>query len=110
MIEPYQFKAKVVRVVDGDTVIMLVDQGLRLFQELSLRMEGINAPERNAAGGTAATEHLRSLLPVGKQCVIETHKNPTDKYGRWLATIYVEGQNVNLVMVEDGHAVPYLIA
>lgn len=101
----YDFSAKVIRVVDGDTVILLVDLGLRLYHEISVRMEGINAPERYAVGGPESTAYLRTLLPVGQQVRIETYKNPTDKYGRWLAKIFIADKNINLAMVEAGHAV-----
>lgn len=105
----FEYKATVVRVVDGDTVIMLIDLGLRIFHEVPVRLEGINAPERNAPDGTAATEHLRLLLPVGEQTRIQTYKNPTDKYGRWLARVFVYGVDINKLMVSDGHAVEYLV-
>lgn len=107
MIELFTFRAKVVRVVDGDTVDMIVDLGFRISVEIRLRLLGINAPERNAPGGTAATEYLKSLLPVGQQTLIETYKNPTDKYGRWLATIYVDNINANEAMLSSGNAVFY---
>lgn len=107
MLDVFTFRAKVVRVVDGDTVDMTVDLGFRISQEIRLRLLGINAPERNAPGGTEATNYLKLLLPIGQQTMIETFKNPTDKYGRWLASIYVNGENINDNMISSGHAVYY---
>lgn len=95
------------RVVDGDTVVVDVDLGFRLRQEMVVRLAGIDAPETRAAGpeGEAAAEHLRSLLPVGSTVFARTEK-PRDRYGRWLAWLRRTpfGVSVNSAMVEAGHA------
>ena len=105
----YQYKAIVQKVVDGDTITALVDCGFRIKHQISLRLFGINAPERNTLGGSNSTAYLKEKLPIGREIVIETFKNPTDKYGRWLATIYLDGADLNKMMVADGHAVNYTI-
>lgn len=109
MTEPlpvYRYEAVVIRVVDGDTVDLSVDLGLRVRTTDRFRLYGINAPERWETGvGTAATNHLRELLSTGDTIIVDTHRDAKDKYGRWLATIYVGETNINEQMVLDGHAV-----
>jgi micrococcal nuclease len=105
----YEYKAKLIRVVDGDTVCLHVDLGFRLYAELDFRLAGINAPEltgpkADVAAATRAKQYLESLL-VG-QLTITTDR--PDKYGRWLVTIYVPtGESANQLMVSSGNAVVY---
>jgi micrococcal nuclease len=104
----YKYKATVQRVVDGDTIDFLVGLGFRINYDVRVRLIGINAPERNALGGSEATDYLKAKLPIGKEVFIETFKNPTDKYGRWLATIYLDEVNLNQLIIADGHAIPFM--
>ena len=104
--ELYHYMAEVLRVVDGDTVDFRVDQGLHTFRDIRARLRGINAPERNAPGGSASTAFLATLLPQGSSYIIRTYKDPTDKYGRWIADVFsASGATVSALMVGAGHAV-----
>ena len=98
----YRYNAKNIRVVDGDTVEAEVDLGFRVFRKDIFRLAGINAPERSK--GQPAIDFLTSALKTNN-VVIESRKS--EKYGRWLATIYADGVNVNQALVDMGHAVPY---
>lgn len=100
--------AKVVRVVDGDNVVLNVDQDFRTWHESSFRLYGIDAPETSEPGqlGEEARTWLRSRLPIGTKVVIKTFKNP-EKYGRWLAVIFHGDVNINDQLVELGFAEPY---
>lgn len=105
----YHYSATVLRVVDGDTVDVRLDLGLDTYRNERLRLYGIDAPESHTATrveGDAATAHLVGLLLREGAIVVRTHKDQTDKYGRYMATIYAEdGTNINQQMVADGHAV-----
>jgi micrococcal nuclease len=105
----YQYSAVVLAVIDGDTVDLDCDLGFDIRRKDRIRLYGINAPERNAPGGPEATAALRSMLPVGAAVVLDTYKDKTEKYGRYLGTISVGSPAVivNDQMVADGHAVPY---
>ena len=86
----YQYKAKVTKVVDGDTVYVEADLGFFIKTHLKLRLAGINAPEirgEERPKGLEATEYLKKLLG-DREVIIETEK--TGKYGRWIAKIYLE--------------------
>ena len=106
----YHYNATVVRVIDGDTVALNVDLGFRTWHESPFRLYGIDAPEVGAAGteGEEARVFLRDLLPPGQRVVAQTQRS-ADKYGRWLATVWVAGDelSVNERMVDAGHARPY---
>jgi endonuclease YncB( thermonuclease family) len=94
----------VVRIADGDTVTVLDSSTV----QHKIRLWGIDAPEighgRRRAGqpyGTKAKDALGDKIH-GKQVSVETHG--TDKYGRTLGTIFVDGRNVNQEMVAEGFA------
>jgi micrococcal nuclease len=114
----YTYPAKLVRVVDGDTVVMTVDLGFSVSVEVEFRLFGINAPETKGAtkaAGLAAKDHLIDLMSRGR-CVITSVKPPRqDKYGRWLAHVAIELPDgtsflVSDRMVSDGHAVTYVVS
>lgn len=83
---------KVVRVVDGDTVVV---------GDHRIRLTGIDAPETIQAHGKEASEYLRGLIR-GKTVIVVSSKK--DRYGRILGKIILGGIDVNLVMVKEGHA------
>ncbi len=104
----YQYRATVVRVVDGDTVDLAVDLGFRVTFTDRFRLYGIDAPEIRYPtydAGKAAWLWLTELLPPGTAVTVDTYKQATDKYGRWLATLHLGAVDVNAALVTAGHAV-----
>lgn len=93
-------EAKVLKVLDGDTVIVE-----RAFRKVKVRLDSIDCPEDGQAWGDSATHGLVKLIG-GKTVNLEVHG--LDTYGRTLATIYVKQerkwQNVNERMITLGHA------
>ena len=103
----YEYKARVVRWIDGDTVDLNVDLGFRLTMADRFRLTGIDTPERGKAGYDTARQRAERLAPVGSDVLVRTFK--ADKYGRWLATIWSDvGPTVNSALIEEGLAKPYL--
>lgn len=109
----YHYAAKLIRVIDGDTIAVELDLGFDTFNKIKIRMKGINAPELSTPAGIEAKAFLEKLLD-GKSLEVETSKaSPHDKYaGRWNATVWASelGKsqvNVNLAMVDSGQAVKY---
>jgi micrococcal nuclease len=109
----YTYKAHISSVYDGDTVTAIIDCGFNISKMEKLRLFGINAPEMRGekkAEGKKSRDFLRSLI-LGKEVTIKTRKDKKGKYGRYIATIFVEGDdslvmlNVNESMVSMGHAV-----
>ncbi len=92
-------EGKVVRIVDGDTLVLLVDE-----KQHKIRLSDIDTPERKQPFGTKAKQAL-SDLAFGKQArVIELTK---DRYGRIVGRVYVDGVDVNRELVTQGYAWVY---
>lgn len=107
--EPYVYKADIVSVFDGDTCTAIVDLGMRVSVEITIRLAKINAPEVRGANrlkGIEARDFLRSKVLM-KSVLIKTYKDKTEKFGRWLADIWLDGVNINQLMIQEGHAVVY---
>ena len=113
--ELYEYRARILRVIDGDTVQLDVDLGFDVRQRMTVRLYGINAPEMNTPEGKVAKMHLAMLILEGMELELHTLKDKREKYGRYLAVLMLrvpgtDGRtNVNQMMVEDGHAVPYMV-
>jgi micrococcal nuclease len=88
-------------VVDGDTVRVRPLQG---GKPVSIRVDGIDAPEICQSGGDAARDALKRRV-LGLQVVIEGKSR--DDYGRLLARIMLDGDDVGARMVKGGHAWSY---
>ena len=89
--------AKVIRVIDGDTIYVR-DYDNKTHK---IRLAGIDAPEMSQPYGKESRSHLLGLL-YGKEVFIEAKKN--DRYGRIIGTAYYDGIDVNLVQVKVGMA------
>jgi micrococcal nuclease len=112
----YQYRAKVVRIVDGDTIDVDLDLGFEIHYKVRIRFLGINAPESRTrdleekALGLAAKDFVSRWLleSAGNHPVIETSLDKKGKYGRVLGRILNdEGVCLNDVLIEEGHATPY---
>jgi len=93
------YRAKVIRVVDGDTVDFDVDLGFYISIRIRTRLVGVDTPERGHQDFAKATNILIDLLNEQKDeeeyVMIQTGK--TGKYGRWLVDI--PGVNESLAKV-----------
>ena len=120
----YEYKAVVDRVVDGDTIDVIIDLGFSVWKKMRVRMEGINTPESRTRDleekkrGLAAKDRLKSILEFNNnKCILKV--SGVGKYGRALATVLVESLSplngkdgitlidVNKQLIEEGHAVEY---
>lgn len=107
----------VIRWVDGDTVDLRVssvhDFGFRFRYGFTFddrfRLFGVDTPERGRPGWAEATAECERLAPAGSLVFLRTYKDSRDKYGRWLAEIFLpDGSSLNAALVAGGFAVPYL--
>lgn len=102
----YEYKATVLKIVDGDTADFELDLGFDVRIVQRVRMAGLNAPEHNTATGQESITWMRQRLPLGKQITLRSDKpSKGDKFGRYLATIIDEIGNVNEALIASGHAV-----
>lgn len=120
-----RYSCIVLRVYDGDTFKCRLDGG----KEIKVRLIGVDTPEssknikayRDAERsktdiekivqmGQAAKEFVKGILKKGTQVVLETDVQPTDKYGRILAYVYLpDGKMLNMLLIEEGFATVYTI-
>ena len=93
----YEYRAKLKRVVDGDTVDFIVDLGFNIQTKIRSRLLGVNTPERGHPDWKKATTECARLLSVvantkGSEFASAEHwvtirTSKTGKYGRWLVEI-----------------------
>ena len=106
----YNYKAHIKEVYDGDTVTAVVDLGFLHYQEMRLRLYGIDTPEIRGAereAGLVVRDIVREMI-LDKEVEIHSYKDKQGKFGRYLATILIDGLNLNDWLVENGHAKVYL--
>jgi endonuclease YncB( thermonuclease family) len=108
----YLYNASVLKVIDGDTIDFNVDLGFKVHLKIRTRLLGVNAYEVNDTRGVAARDWVRAEFPIGKELVIETFKEPGDKYGRWLAIVPAPINDLGCVTLNDlliakQYGVPY---
>lgn len=101
LLGPYE----VVRIVDGDTIIVELDGG-----EEKLRMIGVDTPEsvhndleKNVPYGKVSSDYTKDMLE-GREVWLEMDVEERDRYGRLLAYVYLDGEMFNRMLLEEGHA------
>lgn len=100
--------AVVKRVVDGDTIDVLIDPGWNEYPYRTIRYRGIDAPElrgEEREAGLAARAYLGRLLPVGTQVLlVDTSKDP-ETFGRYVARVVraADGVDTGQAMRDAGH-------
>tara|TARA_R110000751_G_scaffold287570_1_gene392352 strand:- start:32 stop:460 length:429 start_codon:yes stop_codon:yes gene_type:complete len=110
----YEYSCTVERVVDGDTIDVVLDLGFDILYKSRVRLYGIDTPEsrtRNLdekARGKMAGAFLKDAIEEGTKVVIQTEvKDSRGKYGRVLGNVVVDGVNINKKMIESYLAVAY---
>jgi len=110
----YEYACKVERVVDGDTVDVVLDLGFDILYKCRVRLYGIDTPEsrtRNKdekARGKMAGAFLKEAIDNGNKVVIQTKlKDSRGKFGRVLGDVVVDGININQSMIDNYHAAAY---
>ena len=114
----YEYRAKINRVVDGDTVDVDIELGFGIvLSDERVRIMGIDTPESRTRDlvekkfGLASKSRLKELL--GKTSILKTEINKDGedmkgKFGRVLGDFITEdGRLVTEIMAEEGHCVPY---
>lgn len=93
-------QGSIVEVSDGDTVTLLTAQK----QQVKIRVQGIDAPERSQAFGNVARQAMAKAV---FQKDVEAQCSSTDRYGRKICVIYVNGMDAGLHLVSQGLAWHY---
>jgi micrococcal nuclease len=115
----YEYKCKVLRVVDGDTVDVDIDLGFGMWMHKErVRMMGIDTPESRTrdkvekAFGLASKARLKELLPIGSMSVLKTEidrsgEDKKGKFGRILGDFITDDKRCTDILIEEGYAVAY---
>ena len=119
-IDKYNYRAKLVRVVDGDTVDALIDVGFDIWFKKRIRFKGVDTWESRTRNleekklGLAAKARTKELLEKisSKSGYFRIKSYGTGKYGRVLADIYIQDVDgnhiwVNKTLIHEGHAYVY---
>lgn len=104
----YRYRAKLDRLIDGDTAVFMVDLGFKCFAAITCRVRGVNAPEVTGASkleGLAAKAYSYQLL-AGKDLIIESYRDQMS-FARWICDVYVDGSLWADRLIEAGHGVAY---
>lgn len=105
--------AEVRRVIDGDTIEVMVDMGFKRYSIERLRLLGVDTPEMRGDQrelGLLSKMFVEDKFLNNKNIVIQSEKG--DAFGRWLADVYYTDNNgqqiyLNNELIEKGFAVPY---
>ena len=115
----YEYRAKVIKVIDGDTVDVDIDLGFGVWlEDERVRIMGIDTPESRTRDkvekkfGLAAKARLKELLgatPILKTQVGKGGEDMKGKFGRILGDFLTEdGKKCGELLVKEGHAVKYM--
>ena len=106
----YIYNAVITRVVDGDTVDASVDLGFTVHVDVRFRLNGINTQELRDSDpikSEAAQKAKKFVIDMCLNRAVTLRSYKTDKYGRWLADIYIDGVSINRRLLDENLAVVY---
>ena len=98
----YQYRATILRVVDGDTLDVSIDLGFNIFHKLRIRLKGVDCPELRTEEGKAAKAFVETWLE-GLPVTIVTYKDEQEKYGRYLAKVLTAKGDLVNDLIAAGH-------
>jgi micrococcal nuclease len=108
----YEYKATIVKVVDGDTVDVDIDLGFDTWlHNQRIRLYGVDTPEcrtrnkQEKAHGLLAKAYVQKTLIVGRTYALTTKEK--GKFGRYLGEIKVGRETINQILIKERLAVPY---
>ena len=110
----HEYKAKVTKVVDGDTIKCDIDLGFDIvMSNQTIRLYGIDTPESRTRDleekfyGNLSKDFINDYCPKGSYITLRTHLDEKGKFGRILGELIVNKVNLNEQMIENSLAVEY---
>lgn len=107
----YTYNATIIKIVDGDTIDAQIDLGFGILTNIRFRLEGIDTAELRSSD--PATRELalkaKTFISYYLNQKVQIRSLKTEKYGRWLAEVYVDGtaRTINQMLIENNLASPY---
>jgi micrococcal nuclease len=110
----YQYKAKLIRIIDGDTIEAVIDLGFEIGTRKTIRLYGINAPETRGVleeekkAGIKCKDRLEALLEASKG-EFKLISHGVGKFGRCLGELFVKNEEISLnqQLINEGLAKKY---
>lgn len=101
-----EHEAEIVRVVDGDTIVVNTKDGVEERVRLLLidTPESVHPTEPEQLFGKESSDYAKEILREGDVVELEVGESPRDRYGRLLAYVWIDGVNFNQLMIERGYA------
>ena len=114
----YEYRCKIVKIIDGDTVDVDIDLGFGVWMHKErVRLYGIDTPESRTRDldekkyGLIAKDMITKFMPIGSTQTLITQKDKSGKYGRILGKFKVNDGNYDIIlndwMITNHHAVAY---
>ena len=116
----YEYRCKILRVVDGDSVDVDIDLGFGVWMHKErIRLDGIDTPESRTRDleekkyGLIAKQKIKDFMPVGSMQTLVTTKDKAGKFGRILGKFVIYDKKtdsqmtINDWMIREHHAVAY---
>lgn len=96
----YTYKVKeIVKIYDGDTITVVLDLGMKMYVQKTIRLYGIDTPEirgEERPEGLVSREWLVEKLNKAEDVYITTHRDKSGKYGRLLGSVYINEEIISL--------------
>lgn len=106
--EPRTYRGRLHRVIDGDTIAVMIDHGFDIFSIQSFRVRGVDCPEMR--GGTKETRKAAKVAKLftlewcdGHELTIRT--TGSRSFTRWVADIERDGQSLAAAIIESGNGI-----
>jgi len=114
----YEYRCKIVKIIDGDTVDVDIDLGFGVWMHKErIRLYGIDTPESRTRDldekkyGLIAKGWIEKFMPVGSMQTLITQKDKSGKFGRILGKFRVNDGSYDIIlndwMISNHHAVAY---
>ncbi len=102
----YTYKAKLIRIIDGDTMEVSIDLGFKINVNKKIRLARIDTPEvfrpqseDERIHGYLAIDFVKSIFRRNESFTIKTHKQ--GKYGRWITEVLLNEGNLTDILFEN---------
>ena len=105
----YKRRCELLRIVDGDTMIVRIDLGFATSVTETIRLWGLDTPEQRGperAAGEFVTAKVQEWVGDIKGVVLESREFHVDKYQRVIGVLWVGGQSLNRWLLDRGYAWP----
>lgn len=103
----YVYRAKLDRIIDGDTGVFMVDLGFKVYAAVTVRLHGVDAPEVHGETldfGHAATRYSHDLL-AGQELLLASYKD-RQSFARWVCDVWLpNGDSWADRLLDASHAV-----